>query len=195
MKMNKSKGSGGERIVENVLAQRGFTERTRAHGKFIVEIERRGKIIEVFEQPNLIVNQGLTYKTGVALLDSTKISAWYGIPIDASPTIVAGDTYASHAGWAEITDYDEATRQVWTGVAGAAGVATNAAARIELTISAGGATIGGLALVGGGSDPTVKGNTAGGGTLFSASAFSGGNRALSESDVLRITYQYTFANA
>jgi hypothetical protein len=189
-----SKTGGAERITDTVLASSGADEGAHGAGRYLFEIVRDGEVIDSWEQANTIVEQGLTYKTAAALLDGTKIAAWYVIPISGTPTIIAGNTYATHAGWTEVEAYDESTRRAWTGVAGSPGAATNAASRAEFTISSGGATIGGVALVGGGSAATTKGDTAGGGTLFSAAAFTGGNRTLSEADVLRVTWAYAFTN-
>jgi hypothetical protein len=194
--MNKvSHSEGGVQLSLDLISQKKVNQSAEAVGRFTYEIIRDGEVIETFHSRNLITNEGLTYKTGVALLGTTAITTWYLVPVDDAPTIAAGDTYASHAGWAEVENYEEATRQEWEGAAGAAGVATNSADRVEITISSGGADIGGMALVGGGSDPTVKGDTAGGGTLFSVDAFDVGDRNLQANDIFRITYQYTFANA
>ena len=184
-----------DRVFDGMTANEHVGGQSRVQGKFILELVRDGEVIEEFETPNLVVDEGLDYQRGAVLLGETQVDSWYVALVDGNPTIAAGDTYATQAGWSEITDYDEANRPAWTGVAGATGVATNSADRAEFTISAGGATIGGVALVGGGSDANTKGDTAGGGTLFSASAFTGGDRSLQESDVLRVTWQHTHSNA
>lgn len=192
----KNGAGGNERVTDTVLAQNGAVANAHGAGHFFFEIERDGKIIEAWDQPNTIVNQGLTYKTGTALLGVTQIvlANWYIQLISGTPTIAATDTYQSHAGWTEVTNYDEATREQWVGVAGAAGAATNAASRAEFTISTGGATVGGVALGGGATTPGAKSDVTAGNILFSASAFTGGNRALSEADVLRVTWAYAFTN-
>jgi hypothetical protein len=191
----RSGSRSGDRVVDGLEANKTVEGISVVQGKFLLEIVRDGEVIEEFETPNLVVNEGLNYQASVALLGGTGVDPWYVAPVDGSPTIAAGDTYASHAGWDEVEDYDEATRPEWEGASGATGVVTNSANRAEFTISEGGATIGGVALVGGGTDANTKGDTAGGGTLFSASAFSGGNRVLQESDVLRVTWQHTHSNA
>lgn len=57
----------------------------------------------------------------VAFRGATKRAAWYVAPIDGTDmetdgTVVAAaaDTSASHAGWTELTNYDEATRPQWS---------------------------------------------------------------------------------
>lgn len=192
-----SKARGGELVRDGLIAANAAEVAARAFGQYHIDVVRNGIIIDRFTSKNLIVNQGLTYKTGVALLGVTQIALanWYLQLISGTPTIAAADTYQSHAGWTEVTNYDEATREQWVGVAGAAGVATNAASRAEFTISSGGATVGGIALGGGATTPGTKGNVSAGNVLFSASAFSGGNRVLLAADILRVTWAYTFANA
>lgn len=195
MTQNRAASKARDRVIESVVAGMQTASEGRLAGRFKIEIVRDGEVIEEFETPNLIVNQGLNYTNAAALLGGTAIGTWYLAAVSGSPTIVAGDTYASHSGWTEVTAYDEVTRPEWEGDAGAVGVVTNSANRAEFTIASGGATIGGMALVGGGSAASTKGDTAGGGTLFSASAFSGGNRTLVESDILRVTWQLTHSNA
>jgi hypothetical protein len=82
----------------------------------------------------------------------------YFIPITGpigSITFVAGDTMASHAGWAEDEDYDEADRQAWTpGAASAQSITSASSATITITT---GTTISGLALT----DTITKGGTTG----------------------------------
>ena len=187
-----------DRLVESVIANPSMAEFSEESGLFLVEGWRglRGRsrksgprLLFRDTAPNTVVNQGLIYKMGSALLGTTPITSWFVMLISATPTIAVGDTYASHAGWTEETDYDETTREAWIGVAtGTAGEASNTASRAEFTVSVGGMDIGGCAFVGGGSAPSTKGDTAGGGTLLSAAAFSGGDRSLLESDVLRVTY-------
>jgi hypothetical protein len=182
----------GQQVAGNVLSGE-----VAGSGKFFGEVWRDGVCIERMESPNLIVNQGLVYGAGVALGVSgvTQITSWYVALISGTPTVGAGNTYATPSGWTEVTAYDEATREAYVGAAGSTGVVTNTASVAEFTIASGGATIGGAAIVGGGSAASTKGDTAGGGTLWSAAAFTGGNRVLLAGDLLRITYQFTLANA
>lgn len=183
-------------LVENILANSLLVGEMRESGIFLVDAVRgmrlrkpKPRLLWRDVANNTVVDQGLNHKRSVIFLGGTQITAWYVMPTDGTPTIANGDTYASHAGWAEQTNYDETTREVWTGATtGTAGEVSNAASRAEFTISVGGLVVGGCAMVGGGTDPTVKGNTAGGGTLMSVAAFSAGDRTLLEGDVLRVTY-------
>lgn len=185
-----------DRLVESVIASPSLIGEIKESGLYLVEAWRglrlkrpRPQLLWKDVARNTVVDQGLNHKRSVIFLSGTQITAWFVMPVDGTPTIANSDTYASHAGWVEVEDYDEATREAWTGATtGTAGEVSNAASRAEFTISTGGATIGGCAFVGGGSDPGVKGDTAGGGTLMSVAAFSMGDRTLQEADVLRVTY-------
>lgn len=135
------------------------------------------------EAHNLVVNAGLTYLEGVALLTTTQIalSSWFAGITATAPTVAAADTMASHAGWTENTSYSQATRPAWAGVAGAAGVSTNSASPAVFGANAT-STAGGVFLT----SNSSKGGTTG--TLFSAVAFTGGDRSLLNGDTLNVTY-------
>lgn len=139
-----------------------------------------------FKDHNLIVNTGLTYLVGSALIAVTVDTTWFVGLTDNSPTVAAADTLASHAGWVEFTEYDEVNRQAWVGVAGSAGVVTNAASPATFTINAAGGGLGGAFLAGV--------NTGTSGTLFSGKALTGGNRIVADNDVVQVTYVVTITS-
>ena len=77
--------------------------------------DKNGNLKWVEENHNLVVNVGLNdildkYFKGALL---TQLVHFVGLT-DGTPTIAAGDTMASHVGWVEVADYDEATRQTLT---------------------------------------------------------------------------------
>lgn len=146
--MSRARAGFSDRVGLSVIASPTFRESMQYGGKFAMEVYRadpsilrRGlKLLSRDVFSNLVVNAGLTYVTGSALLSVTVITAWkIGlIKGGSAPTIAAADTIASHAGWTEAvigTDYDEAARQAWTGVAGSAGAATNSASLAVFTIA------------------------------------------------------------
>lgn len=143
-------------------------------------LERGDEPVKVIKKHNLWTNAGLTAAMSRALLGGAQVTAFYVGLMDGSATPAAGDTMGSHAGWTELTEYDEANRQTWTGVAGAAGAATNAASRAVFTINAG-VTLGGVFLT---TDSTKGGTT---GTLMLATALSG-DEVLADDYVVRVTY-------
>lgn len=138
----------------------------------------------VDEGNNLIVNEGLDYFLANAVSSAT---LYVGLT-DGTPTPAAGDTMASHAGWAEITAYDEATRQTWTQGAVASQSVSNAASPATFTMN-------GTATVGGGfiSTNNTKGGTTG--TLFSVKAFNEGDRAVVATDTLNVTISVTMSSS
>ncbi len=135
------------------------------------------------EGKNLIVDTGLDY-----FLENDIVAATLYIGLtDGTQTVAAGDTMASHAGWVEITAYDEAVRQTWGQGAASGGVTTNASA---VTFTANGTTT-----VGGGfltTDNTKGGTT---GTLFSVKAATEGDRALINLDTLDVTITLTVTSS
>jgi hypothetical protein len=193
--MNEGKTGFGGEVHEGMVANEQAKSRLDTVGVAVFEWIRDGEVIERWEDHNLIVDQGLNYIRDAALLDGTAIGSWFMMLVDGGPTIAAGDTYATQTGWDEVTNYTEANRPAWQGAADGVGVATNSANRALFTIGSGGLTVGGIAIVGGGTDANTKGDTAGGGTLLEVLAFSGGDRSLQESDELRVTYALTAANA
>jgi hypothetical protein len=58
---------------------------------------------------NLIVNTGLDFLLQNDIVAST---LYIGLT-DATPTIAAADTMASHSGWTEVTAYSESARPAW----------------------------------------------------------------------------------
>jgi hypothetical protein len=131
---------------------------------------------EEFE--NLVVTTGRN-----ALLNGTFDApagsvAWF-VGLKAAGSVVAGDTMASHAGWAELVAYSQADRPTWTKNGTASGGAmSNSASRASFTAS-GSMTVAGAFLA---SDNTKGGTT---GTLYGAGDFSA-PRAMEIDDVLNV---------
>lgn len=142
-----------------------------------------GKVKWVDEIRNLVVNQGLDHLLSAALAGGTQITAWYLGLIDATPTIAGGDTLASHAGWAEVSDYT-GDRKAWTAGSVSGQSVSNSASVATFAINAS-VTVGGAFLA------SVATGTAG--TLYAGGAFAGGNRALQNGDTLEVTATFTTA--
>lgn len=129
---------------------------------------------------NLVTNEGVNHLLTQYFKGSLYSAAWYVGLIKAPATIAASDTAESHIGWAESTDYSGLTRpQLALGPIGNK-TANNSSNKSLFTMTAA-TTIAGMFLI---SDST-KGGTAG--TMYSAVAFSGGDRPLSIDDVLAVT--------
>lgn len=169
------------------------SEALKATGKYIVEcFDKDGNPKWTAETPNLVVNVGLQYMAGSALVATTQITSWYvGLyGAGASNTPAASDTASSHIGWTENTNYSESTRPLANFAAATAAnpsVVTNTSNKAVFTMNAT-TTIGGAFLI---SNNTKGGTT---GTLFSAADFqSPGDRAVVNGDILNVTYQFSLS--
>lgn len=140
-----------------------------------------GRLKWVDEGENLIVTTGRDW---ILTNDTAGGTLYLGLT-DGTPTVVAGDTMASHAGWVEMAGYDEATRPLWGQGEPSAGVITNAAVA-TFTMDGTDTTVGGLFCT----TDNVKDGT--GGTLISAKALTGGDRTgILDNDVFEATYTIT----
>jgi len=153
----------------------------RPAGQFKIEHVRGGKVIAEYAIPNGIVDVGLNHILETEFHSGTQITTWYiGLVDNAGfSAFDAGDTMASHAGWAESVAYSDATRPQWTAGAAASRQITNAAT-VDFNINAT-ATIKGLFITG---ENTKSGTT---GTLWSTAAF-GSTVAVGNGDTLKVTY-------
>lgn len=127
---------------------------------------------------NLVVNAGLNDLLDKYFKGSTYTAAFYVGLTDGTPTVAAGDTMASHAGWTEVTAYDEANRQALTLGSVSGQAVNNGASKATFTIDTNSTTIGGAFVV---TNNTKSGTT---GTLYGAAAFSGGDKTLDDGDTL-----------
>ena len=135
---------------------------------------------------NLVVNEGLDDLLEQYFLGSAYTASHFVGLTDGAPTIAAGDTLASQAGWNEVTAYTGDRKAFQPGAV--SGQSTNNSAnRAEFTINANNTTIGGLFLT------TAETGTSG--VLYGAAAFDGGDKQLDDEDVLRVTATATAAAA
>jgi hypothetical protein len=125
--------------------------------------------LDAWKSCNIVTLQGKNALNDIMFHGATQITSWYILIFNTDTTCVNTMTYAVPV-FTESSAYTEATRQEWVKAASASQVITNAADRAVLTMN-GSTTIYGCGLVGGGSAATTKGNTAGGGILYSASKF------------------------
>lgn len=136
---------------------------------------------------NLVMDVGLDeYLQRIWKSSGFTASDFVGLT-DDSPTIVAGDTAASHAGWVEAQGYTEATREAFTPGTVASQSVDNAASKASFSINATD-TIGGIFVI----DNSTKGGTTG--ILIGAAAFSGGDKAVANLDTLNVTVTSTAAS-
>lgn len=158
---------------------------------FVLEAYERpklqGKKLWTMELHNIVVNTGLQNSIDTCLLGVAAETDWYFELSGASSSFAAADTPASHAGWTENQDYDEATRQVWTGVRTAQNV-TNSASPAVVTVTTG-STFGGVALV----SSNIKGNNAAG-IIFSGVNATEGDQVLGAAASISMVYSITAAD-
>jgi len=183
----KNKARFGDRCDASVESSRRTGARVKFGGKFTVECYGRdGKLKWIDTIENLVVTAGLDSILDVVLCGTTQIATWYVGLTDGTPTVAAGDIMSSHAGWVEITAYDEAARQTYTETRTAETV-SNSAAKAVFTIS-GTTTVGGAFLT----SIATKGGTTG--TLLCAGAFTTGDKSLVDNDTLNVQYDFTAAD-
>jgi hypothetical protein len=86
---------------------------------------------------NIVTTEGVNALITCFFKNTAQPAAWYVACMKGAgaPTLVIGDTAASHAGWTEIagTDVSEGTRQAFTAGAVAAGSVDNSAAKARYT--------------------------------------------------------------
>ena len=140
---------------------------------------------EAWQQPidNLVTTVGKNNMLDNQLAGSSYTAAWYGGLISATSYTsgpAAGDTSASHGGWAEDQYYSQSTRVAPSFSSASSGSKATASAMVY-TMNAS-TTIKGLFLI----SVSTKGGTTG--TLFSAGLFTGGDQAVTNSSTLNVTY-------
>lgn len=149
--------------------------------------KKTGKLKWVDFIVNLVVDEGLNDSLDKHLKGSSYTAAWYVLLMAGTPNVQAADTMASHAGWTEVTAYDEANRQTLTLGSVSGKSVDNSASKAVFTISSDSTTIGGCGIC---SNNTKGGST---GTLYGGGAFTGGNKTLSDDDTLSVTVTCTAA--
>lgn len=153
-------------------------------GKYSGQLIRAGNIIEEFEDPNLVVNEGLNSLLNVYFGGSTQLATWYLGVFEGNFTPIATITAATIASTAtETTAYASATRPEYVEAAASSQSITNTANRASFVFNAA-KTIYGAFLI---SNSSKNGTT---GTLFSVSRFSTA-KAVESGDELLLTYTFT----
>lgn len=170
--------------------QKNFAIEAHASGLWTAVFrDSRGRVKELDAIQNLVTDLGLDEYLDAALKTGQASPTYYLGLTDGTPTPAAGDTMSSHAGWSEVTAYDEATREVWTPGTISSGSVDNSGAVATFTISSDSTTIGGAFLV----DDNTKSGTSG--LLFAVGAFTAGDKALDDNDTVDVTMTATQAAA
>lgn len=157
---------------------------------YLIEcLDKHGELKWVEEIHNLITNVGLDDVLTNYLKGSGYTAAFYVGLTDGTPTVAAGDTMSSHAGWTEVTAYSEATREALTLGSVSSQSVDNSASKASYSINSNSTTIGGAFIV---TDSTKGGST---GVLYGVGAFSGGDKSTDDGDTLNVTVTCTAASA
>lgn len=153
-------------------------------GKYQGQIIRDGKVIDEFEDHNLVVNEGLNSLLNIMFNGQSQITTWYLAVFEGNYTPVATVTAATiTAASTETTAYASATRPEYVEAAAASQSITNSASRASFVFNAT-KTIYGAFLI---SNPTKSATT---GTLFSAARFATA-KSVESGDELLLTYTFS----
>lgn len=177
----KDRNQASDAAVGKLVMNSQATDGLIANGHVRVECVRDGRVIWVEEGPNLIVTTGRNKLLDETLEGSGYTAAWYMGLIDNSgfSAIAAADTMASHAGWAEADEYDEATREAISfGAASSGTKATDADCSFTINATI---TINGVFIAASG----TKNESAS--VLFAAKSFAA-PRSCVDNDVLNVSY-------
>jgi len=135
---------------------------------------------------NLVVTTGRNQYLDATLKTGVTSPTWYVGLKDTVPAIAA-DTISSHAGWAELVPYSNATRPAFVLGTIAAGSVDNSASKAVFTIN-GTSTVGGAFLV---NNSTKSGTT---GILLGAGEFATARSVIS-GDTLNVTVTCSITSA
>jgi hypothetical protein len=188
-KMFKGKGITGSLFSGLIRRRQGLSFRAKARGIWkAVAHDPYGQIKWEDTIFNDVVNEGLNRLLDVCLSGGTQITSWYIGLTDGTPSVAAGDTMSSHAGWVEVTAYDEANRVAWTDGGVSSQSVDNSGTPAQFTISTNSTTVGGAFLC----ESNSKGGTSG--ELYAAGAFTAGDKLLDDNDTITVTATFTMAD-
>lgn len=151
--------------------------------------DKNGNLKWVEKFTNLVTTEGLNDSLDKHLKGSNYTAAWYIGLTGATPVFAAADTMASHAGWTEVTDYDEESRQIIVFGTVSGGAVDNSLNQVIFTINEDNTGIGGAFIV---SNNTKSGTS---GILYGGGAFDGGNKTLGDGDTIKVKVMCTAAQA
>lgn len=159
-------------------------------GIFTYEHVRDGEVIDTWNEPNIVVDQGLNYILGAGMAGTSPLTTWYIGIFKNNYTPLSTDTAAlfpgAGVGGESTTEYTETVRPTWTTTGVSAKVITNTASPAVFTFNTPVSIYGGFLI-----SSSVKGGTTG--TLAAASKFTS-VRAMLAADVLNVTYNLTISS-
>jgi len=182
-----------------VRGRKGFTEDMKAKGQYFAQcFDKDGNLKWEDTIDNVVTTVGKNHLLDnyLAAAAFTQTGPFMGLISSVSYTgvPVAADTMASHSTWYEVsaTTYfpTVAARLTTNGGWAAAGSGSKAlTGTVDFTIITNAGTVKGCFLVLGSGAVNTLGSTAG--TLYSAGVFTGGDKVLGVSDVLKVSYTAT----
>lgn len=186
------KSKSADAVSCAVVRNAGPSEAANGGGVFHIQcFDKDGKLKWEEQSHNLVVNEGLDDMNSKYFTGSGYTAAWYlGLISGTSPTIAAGDTLASHSGWAEVpvtTGYTGNRKAVTFGGATTAdpSVISNSGSAAQFAMLD-------TYVVSGAFLCSVASGTSG--VLFSASEFDApGDRSVVNGDTLNVTYTFSLA--
>jgi hypothetical protein len=179
-----------DRADADIVRGGGNRSRIDMRGQFNVEcVGPDGSVKWRTSFRNLVTNAGEDDVLDKYFKASAYTAAHYvGLIDENAGSAAEGDTMASHAGWTEAQPYSETVRQTLTMGTVSGQSVDNSAAKASFSINTSD-TVGGAFVT---TDNTKGGST---GTLYSAGAFSGGNKSVGNGDTLNVTYTATAGGA
>jgi len=189
-------------VQVNILRQRDNVIQFNPKGKFHLEHWRNGKLLSRQEFANGITDEGKKkllnlyfYYSETGKPDGATYGVYIGL-INTGASLASGDTYTSHSGWTEFTNYTvggNSYRANWApGAATGTGTIsiTNASALTYDITGAGGTIYGIFTCSGIITEIRAQGNTTAGNKLWATGALAA-ELAVVSGDQLKLTYTVT----
>lgn len=190
--MQHEKANAVDKVNAAISKGSGMSEEAHATGVFVAECyDKDGKLKwkDTFNNTVMTVGKNLALDTFLAGAAYTVTGPYMGLISSTSySAISAADTMASHAGWLEAGNANTPTytgnrkTAAWS-AASAGSKALSAALTFAIT---GTGTVKGAFLVFGSAATNAVDGTVG--TLYSAGLFSGGDKAVVNTDTLNVSY-------
>lgn len=156
------------------------------YGLWKFKCYEKKKLIWEEKTHNIITYEALTHALNVLFKNGSQIGTWYILLFSSNYRPCRTDTYAT-PGFSEYTGYAETTRPEWVeGAISSGHVVSNSGSPATYSFLST-ITLYGASLVGGGSAPNIKGNTNGGGTMFSSVRFASSHTVMVD-QVISIEY-------
>lgn len=188
-----------QRAEAQIVRNRSLIDQLLLAGKFYVEHWRNGKLLSKQDVSNGITDEGKKkildlyfYYTDTQVPDDATYAVYIGL-INTGASLASGDTYVSHAGWTEYTNYKVSAsdyRGKWSpGAASGTGTVsiTNAVA-ITYDIDGAGGTVYGIFVCSGTiTEIRAQGDSTAGNKLWATAALAAEIPVVS-GDQIKITY-------